>query len=70
MKLLLDENLPVRLKYRFSSEITVSTVSAEGWNSQKDAELLQLMQNNYFKIGILDNYFPREIHILATYGWV
>lgn len=50
MKLLLDENLPVRLKYRFSPGIEVSTVTEEGWNSVKDGELLALMGQRGFTI--------------------
>ena len=50
MKLLLDENLPVRLKYRFSSGVTVSTVSDEGWNAKKDGKLLELMEAKGFTI--------------------
>ena len=50
MKLLLDENLPVRLKYRFSPGIQISTVNEEGWNSVKDGELLALMQQRGFSI--------------------
>ena len=44
MKLLLDENVPVKLRYRFSErEIQVSTISEQKWNSKKNGELLQLM---------------------------
>jgi len=50
MKLLLDENLPIRLKYRFSSGVTVSTVSDEGWNAKKDGKLLELMEAKDFTI--------------------
>jgi len=50
MKLLLDENLPIRLKYRFSAGVTVSTVSDEGWNAKKDGNLLELMEAKGFPI--------------------
>ena len=50
MKVLLDENLPVRLKYRFSDSLTVSTVSDEGWNGVKDGELMNLMKSSGFDI--------------------
>ena len=44
MKLLLDENVPVKLRYRFSERgIQVSTISEQKWNSKKNGELLQLM---------------------------
>ncbi len=50
MKLLLDENLPIRLKYRFNPDIIVSTVYDEGWNSIKNGELLKLMNEEGFTI--------------------
>ena len=50
MKLLLDENLPLRLKYRFSEGFTVSTVRDEGWTAIKDGQLLALMAENGFSV--------------------
>lgn len=44
MKLLLDENLPVKLKNFFSNKHRVSTVSdMEEWSGKKNGELLGLM---------------------------
>lgn len=44
MKLLLDENLPVKLKYRFLEKgIETRTVSDLNWNSKTNGELLQLL---------------------------
>ncbi|CAN5729626.1 hypothetical protein BH24BAC1_BH24BAC1_14380 [soil metagenome] len=42
MKLLLDENLPKKLKRDFP-EHEIYTVSDKGWNSKKNGELLILM---------------------------
>ena len=42
MKLLLDENLPKRLKHNFP-EYEVFTVRNKGWISMKNGELLKLM---------------------------
>lgn len=42
MKLLLDENLPKRLKNDFP-EHEIYTVRDKGWNSKKNGELLELM---------------------------
>ena len=42
MKLLLDENLPKRLKLDFA-EHEIYTVSDKGWNGIKNGQLLQLM---------------------------
>src|SRR4051794_6123983 len=49
MKLLLDENLPKRLKKDFT-ECEVYTVRDMGWNGKKNGELLQLMLLENFTI--------------------
>lgn len=45
MRLLLDENLPKRLKHDFS-EYDVFTVREKGWNGITNGELLKLMLND------------------------
>jgi predicted nuclease of predicted toxin-antitoxin system len=47
MKLLLDENLPKRLKSDFSNH-EVFTVREKGWNGITNGELMQLMLDNNF----------------------
>ncbi|WP_205501445.1 DUF5615 family PIN-like protein [Rufibacter psychrotolerans] len=42
MKLLLDENLPKRLKLDFE-EHEIYTVRDKGWNGKKNGELMQLL---------------------------
>lgn len=42
MKLLLDENLPKRLKLNFS-EHEIYTVYDKGWSGKKNGELMQLL---------------------------
>lgn len=49
MKLLLDENLPLKLKEDFM-EFEVSTVRDQGWRGKKNGELLQLMIENGFDV--------------------
>jgi predicted nuclease of predicted toxin-antitoxin system len=49
MKLLLDENLPVKLKYRFLEKgIDASTVADKKWNSKQNGELLELLISEKF----------------------
>jgi len=43
MKILLDENLPKKLKINFAAEHEVSTVREKSWNGKKNGELLGLM---------------------------
>lgn len=47
MKLLLDENLPKRLKECFPGH-TIYTVRDKGWNGIKNGELLKLIIANEF----------------------
>lgn len=47
MKLLLDENLPKRLKLDFQ-ELEVFTVYDRGWNGKKNGELMQLLMAEDF----------------------
>jgi predicted nuclease of predicted toxin-antitoxin system len=48
MKLLPDENLPVKLKDFFSNEYEIKTVSDQDWVGKKNGELLGLMTLNGF----------------------
>ena len=47
MKLLLDENLPKRLKDDFATH-EVYTVTDKSWNGVKNGELLELMLSERF----------------------
>jgi predicted nuclease of predicted toxin-antitoxin system len=49
MKLLIDENLPKKLKLDFPDH-EIFTVRDMGWNSKKNGELLQLMLEQEFDI--------------------
>jgi predicted nuclease of predicted toxin-antitoxin system len=49
MKLLLDENLPRKLKYRFNETFIVVTINEMKWNAKKNGELMQLLQDNGFQ---------------------
>jgi predicted nuclease of predicted toxin-antitoxin system len=47
MKLLLDENLPKRLKQDFP-EYEIYTVRDKGWDGKKNGELMKLMVDDNF----------------------
>jgi hypothetical protein len=49
MKLLLDENLPKRLKLDFKNH-EIYTVWDKGWNGKKNGELLRLMIDDNFTL--------------------
>lgn len=57
MKLLLDENLPVKLKYRFiDNNVDAYTVKDMKWLGKENGELLKLMlQNNFTSFLTIDN---------------
>ncbi len=52
MKILLDENLPRKLKVDFGEEHEVKTVREMGWLGKKNGELLGLLTLNGFEIFI------------------
>ena len=49
MKLLLDENLPIKLKNSFSIKHKVLTVRDQGWSGKKNGELLKSMIKEGFE---------------------
>lgn len=55
MKILLDEQLPVKLKYRFQPEFEISTVRDEHWLGTKNGALLSLAYNSGFTVFITND---------------
>jgi hypothetical protein len=47
-KVLLDENLPVKLKYRLQDVCEIHTVNDKGWNALENGELITAMQQDGF----------------------
>ena len=66
MKLLLDENLPVKLKYRFKEfGLEVYTVRDMKWFGKENGELLQLMlANNFTTLLTIDNNLSYQQNFL------
>ena len=52
MKILLDENLPTKVKYNFGEDHEVRTVKDMGWLGKKNGELLGLATLNGFDVFI------------------
>ncbi len=50
MKILLDENLPTKLKYDFGENFEIHTVKDMGWLGKKNGELLGLATFSGFDI--------------------
>ncbi|MBK5271886.1 MAG: hypothetical protein JJE22_12815 [Bacteroidia bacterium] len=61
MKILLDENIDVRMKLLFPSGIEVYTVKDMGWNGIKNGELIRLLSQNDFDYWIVvDKNIPYQ----------
>jgi predicted nuclease of predicted toxin-antitoxin system len=50
MKILLDENMPAKVKYDFGENFEIHTVKDMGWLGMKNGELLHLATINGFDI--------------------
>ncbi len=53
-RVLLDENIPRKLKHRLIHAADVSTVPEEGWSGVKNGELLKLAAERYSVLITLD----------------
>jgi hypothetical protein len=47
-RILIDENLPAKLKFRFGDDFEILTVHDMGWASKKNGELLKLIEAEKF----------------------
>ena len=64
MKILIDENLPVRIKSFLENEHEVYSISDKKWNSIENGELLSLMQQESFDFLIAaDKNIPHQQNI-------
>lgn len=65
MKLLLDENLPKKLKYRFTESFDVKTVPEMNWGGIKNGDLLKKMDAENFRILVsIDKIFSLQQNLL------
>jgi predicted nuclease of predicted toxin-antitoxin system len=65
MKILLDENLPIDLKFELEdTDYEIATVNDFGWKGKKNGELLKLLEENEFKVLItLDENITKQQNI-------
>jgi predicted nuclease of predicted toxin-antitoxin system len=47
MRVLLDEHLDHRLRWSFDPSVEVAAVAEQGWQGQKNGELLQLASREF-----------------------
>ena len=69
MKVLLDENLPVKLKFRFSTKLSVYTVNDMKWNSLKNGELMKALSENKFDVLVTSDKNIIHQHKLSNYNF-
>ena len=60
MKVLLDEDVPIRLRHHFPSPGDVETVEYRGWKGLKNGELLRVAQEYFDVIVTLDDNLPDQ----------
>lgn len=66
IRILLDECLPVKLKYRFqeySVDFQVSTVTDQNWTGIKNGELLNIAQDQFDVFITIDQNLPYQQHL-------
>ncbi|MBC7399186.1 MAG: DUF5615 family PIN-like protein [Mucilaginibacter sp.] len=70
MKILIDEQLPTKLKYRFiEANLDVYTVRDMEWLGTKNGDLLQLMADNYFDVLLTNDknlYYQQKVETLKV----
>jgi len=70
MKILIDEQLPTKLKYRFvDTSYKIHTVRDMEWLGKKNGDLLKLMSENNFDILLTNDknlYYQQKIGVLSV----
>ncbi len=46
-KVLLDENLPIKIKYRLQDVCEIYTVTGKGWNALENGDLIEAMEQDF-----------------------
>jgi Domain of unknown function (DUF5615) len=60
MRVLLDENLPRKLKRSFDEDVAVATVREQGWTGRKNGELLRDAQTVFDVFLTTDQGIPHQ----------
>ena len=60
MRVLLDEDIPIRLRLYFKEEVTVETVEFRGWKGLKNGALLHAAQEHFDVLVTMDNSLPDQ----------
>lgn len=60
MRILLDEDLDVRLRHHFGEGAVVETVSYRGWKGLDNGELLRLAEQDFDVLVTMDKNIPHQ----------
>ena len=60
MRVLLDEDVPIRFRLYFQSEVEVETVAYRGWKGPKNGALLRAAQRHFDVLVTMDNNLPDQ----------
>ena len=67
-KVLLDENLPVKIKYRLQDVCEIYTVTDKNWNALENGDLIDVMQQDSFDYLITSDKNLQYQQNLAKYS--
>ena len=60
MRILLDEDVPTRLRFHFGEAVDVETVEYRGWKGLKNGALLRAAQEHFDVLVTMDNHLPEQ----------
>jgi predicted nuclease of predicted toxin-antitoxin system len=60
MRVLLDENLPHKLRSLFEDKTEVVTVGYQGWQGKENGELLRIAENEFDALITMDGGIPHQ----------
>ena len=63
MRVLLDEDLPIQLRYHFADHVDVETVEFRGWKGLKNGELLRSAEAHFDVLVTTDDNLPEEQNV-------
>ncbi len=65
MRVLLDEDIDVRLRHEFSAAHEVETVQFRGWKGLKNGELLARAEEHFEVLVTMDDHLPEQRNLKA-----
>ena len=60
MRVLLDEDIPIRFRFDFEPKVDVETVEYRGWKGLKNGELLRAAQEHFDVLVTTDDHLPDQ----------